>query len=206
MIEQLNIAAKEAEANRFLERIGVTTCLPPIHYEPWVIANVLQTGGDFEWVPEGLSLAKIVKLGTFLPFGFLKDPKLAGFATGGKWTIRKSLAEEQGSQPNQFVSVESVMMRNLMCRMPQDEHEWVRYLEVCYLVFLADFRNGGERPGNQVTVFPLRDGHPLDPKSYLPPWVMAFHGEASGGLDVRIFPTSKRVGHDQKAEPVSEGR
>lgn len=183
----VDIAAKAAEANRFLERIGVTTNLPPIHYEVEVVRQVLENGGDFEWVPDGLSLAQIRQLGTLWPLGFLKDPAFERLVTMGKWTVRMTFDKQQESPAAQYVSVESVMMRNLMCRIPEGEHEQIRLLEVCYLVFLDAFRNG-ERPGNHMTVFPLRDGNPLDLKSMLPPWVMAFHGEASGGLDVRIFP------------------
>ena len=186
----VDIVAKAAEANRFLERIGVTTNLPPVHYEPEVIRQVLESGGDFDWVPGGLSFSQISKLGT-CPLVFLKDTMFGGLATQPKWVIGRHTTpdEQQARRTNHGVSIESILTRNLMCRGPKGEYELTRILESCYLIFLADFRMGF-RPGTHVTVFPLNAGDPLDPKSFLPPWVMGFHGEDEplGGLDIRILP------------------
>ncbi len=188
-MQHVDIAAKKAEANKFLERIGATTDVTPLHYEPHVVQKVLESGGDFEWVPEGLLLADIRKLGTLCDLRFLNDPAFERLATVGKWTVRWTHPSEQkeangnDKEPN----ITGLMMFNVMTRAPQGEHEQTRLLEVCYLSFLEVFRIG-ERAGRHVTVFPLHEGHPLDPKSAMPPWVMALDDKAFGGLDVRIFP------------------
>lgn len=190
----VDIAAKAAESNKFLERIGATTNLPPLHYESWVVQKVLEVGGDFEWVPDGLTLADVSKLGALCKLAFHKDPAYERLATEGKWTVRFSAPSEK-KEPDgedQEINLTQMVMFNSMTRAPQSEHEQTRILEVCYLSFLEAFRGGG-RSGRHVSIFPLHAGHPLDPKSFSPPWVMAIDDKAMGGLDVRILPLPRQM-------------